>query len=184
MKIFIKILLFIITAQCISSCAWIKNATTPYFAFTNFKVPDGTPKFQAGYKDGCSTALYSRGTVLYRNRYSYKFDPKMIDDPEYNFGHNRGYGWCFMNAVGASGIRGSGVDAIHPYESSGYDPTHNPSSIKSFGGIMSNKQMWKMNYYNINDVFSPFKYGTDGSSTLTNNLLWSSGYSGGFFTFK
>ena len=40
------------------------------------------------------------------------------------------------------------------------------------------------NYYNINDVFSPFKYGTDGSSTLTNNLLWSSGYSGGFFTFK
>ena len=89
-----------------------------------------------------------------------------------------------MNAVGASGIRGSGVDTVHPYESHGYDTAHDPSSIKSFGGIMSNKQMWKMNYYNINDAFSPFKYGTDGSSTLTNNLLWSSGYSGGFFTFK
>ncbi len=71
-----------------------------FLPFTNFKVPPGTSAFQAGYKDGCSSVLYARGNVFYRSRYDYRYDPNMIGNTEYKFGHSKGWAWCFTNVVG------------------------------------------------------------------------------------
>jgi hypothetical protein len=98
MKKLIWIILIIISA-CKSS----------YLAMTNFKVPDGTPMFQEGYRDGCSTMLGMRSTVLYRMKYNgYKYNPDYIDNPEYKFGYSRGYSYCFNYIVGA-GYFGQGA---------------------------------------------------------------------------
>jgi hypothetical protein len=181
-KIAKLILFFIILMQITTSCQYFKSASTPYFMFTNFKVPDGSPNFQEGYRDGCSTVLYARGTVFYRNRYGFKFNPNKINDPEYNFGHQRGYSWCFQHGVqGNTGPKTPITRAIDPY---GYDTTYNRGTIKDMGGLLKNNQHWKYKSYNLNTTFSPFQYGIDGSSTLTNNLFWSGGGGGGILTFK
>jgi hypothetical protein len=178
---FLKTISLAIIVSCLlSSCQWIKSASTPYFMFTNFKVPEGTPKFQAGYRDGCSSVLYARGSVFYRNRYGFRYDNKMINDQEYNFGHQRGYSWCFQHSIqGNTGTRGSITKIIDDY---GYDSTFNRSTIKDFGGLMGDKGMWKMGY-NINDTLSSFQKTADGSN-LSNNLLWTGANSSGLFTFR
>jgi hypothetical protein len=95
----------------ITSCKWITGAKVHNLAFTNIRVPPGTPNFQKGYKDGCSTVLYSRGNTFYRTKYSYRLDADLIDDSEYYFGRKRGYNFCFGYITGASGHLSKGWDA-------------------------------------------------------------------------
>jgi hypothetical protein len=174
-------ILYLLIFCILASCQWIKSSSTPYFMFTNFKGPDGSPIFQQGFKDGCSTVLYARGTVFYRMRHKPMFNPKYVENSEYNFGHQRGYSWCFQHGIqGNTGPKTPITRAIDPY---GYDPTFNRASIQDMGGLLSEKDHWELNY-NINDVFSPFKYGIDGSSTPMNNLLWSGGGGGGVLSFN
>lgn len=107
-----KIFLFIITLLLsLSSCKWFTEAKLPQLAFTNIEIPPGTPNFQKGYKDGCSTALYARGYGPYRMRYKYALDASLIDDSEYIFGRKRGYNYCFVYIAGASGHFSGGWDS-------------------------------------------------------------------------
>ncbi len=86
-----------------SSCRLFKVPGTEIaFPFTNFKVPEGSPAFQSGYKDGCSGVLYARGNIFYRSKYDYRYDPEMIGNTEYKSGYSRGWGWCFAQVVGVS----------------------------------------------------------------------------------
>ena len=94
----IKILLLILILSQVTSCKWFTTAGMTGLAWGNFKVPKGSPSFQQGFKDGCSTASYARGNVWFRTRYNYRYDPKMIADTAYRLGHSRGYSWCFMQA--------------------------------------------------------------------------------------
>ncbi|OFW80257.1 MAG: hypothetical protein A2887_04200 [Alphaproteobacteria bacterium RIFCSPLOWO2_01_FULL_40_26] len=128
-------LLLLLTLQ-LSSCRWFTGAGTTFFAWTNIKVPDGTPTFQQGFKDGCSTVLYARGNVYYRTRYSYRYDPKMIGNPEYRFGHSRGYTWCFQHMLqGQTGSQSSADKWLSQY---GKQPMFDmaPADLgKAWGGM-------------------------------------------------
>jgi hypothetical protein len=107
----LKLFLFLIFL--ISSCS------APFYAGTNIKVPNGTPSFKQGFTDGCSTLTYARGNLFYRMRYKNKatYNPKMIDNAEYNFGYTRGRSWCFHQVVsGKSGPKGSFIKYIQPDE--------------------------------------------------------------------
>jgi hypothetical protein len=72
-------------------------------ANTNYTIPDGTPTFKQGWKDGCENALYSRGNTFYRTKYhGFKYSPELIENPEYKFGYGKAYSYCFtLNTAGA-----------------------------------------------------------------------------------
>ncbi len=139
MKKIIIILILLFT----SSCRWFADSkfTDHNLAFTNIRVPPGTPNFQKGYKDGCSTVLYSRGYGLYRTRYDYKFDPELIDDPEYFFGRKRGYNYCFGYITGGSGHFSGGWDRyLFAQGSTGFNMGKgNLNNTALGGGVLSDK---------------------------------------------
>ena len=90
---------FIILLLTLSSCKMFSKGGMATYSMLKFNIPAGTPTFRQGYKDGCESALYSRGNVLYRSIYKYRFDPKLIGNAEYKLGHSRGYGFCFPTAT-------------------------------------------------------------------------------------
>ena len=129
-----KFILCITIISQLTSCKWFTRIGSPFYAMTDFKIPDGTPAFQQGFKDGCSNSTYARSNQFYRNKYGYKYDPKMIGNTEYRLGQTRGYAWCFQQSLsGVSGAVGSWDKYIHPY---GYDATFSSGNIgDAWGGF-------------------------------------------------
>ncbi len=189
LKILTNILLIILLSYSLSACRWITGASTPFYSWTNFKVPEGTPVFQAGFKDGCSSILYARGNDFYRSRYSYRYDPTMIGNTEYRFGFQRGNSWCFQTILAVqTGPRGGGLGKflfVYGNDSWGFDAS--PGSINTtglFGGNVSNPIS---SDNSINGFFDVLQKGTDaggvggvGYTTFGANPLWSGGSSGQF----
>ncbi|MBM3579341.1 MAG: hypothetical protein FJX34_01030 [Alphaproteobacteria bacterium] len=108
------------------------------FPFTGFKVPPGTAAFQSGYKDGCGGVLYARGNVLYRTRYDFHYDPKMIGNPDYKFGYSRGWSWCFQQVIQpTTGVSRSPDRYLLPYgQPQPFDTS--PSNINNaWGGFFA-----------------------------------------------
>ena len=126
-----KIILTILLLQ-LCGCEWFKHIGSPFYAWTNIKVPDGTPAFQKGFKDGCSTSTYGRSNVFYKNKYGYKYDPAMIGNSEYRFGHSRGYTWCFQQSL--AGDTGPNASWDRYILQAGYDSTFSSGDI---GGAWS-----------------------------------------------
>ena len=181
-----KVFLLIFTLFSLNGCKWFTNAGTPFFLGTGFKVPPGTPTFQKGFKDGCSSVLYSRGNVWYRTRYKYKYDPKMIGNPEYRFGHSRGYTWCFQQVIqGVSGPNASFDKAFLPY---GYDSTHSAANIgNAWGGFFAGGESvlsasTTTPGSGFNSIFDVLQKGSSGSGATAfgTNPLWAAGSSGQF----
>ena len=101
----IKKILALVIIILLSDCRWFSGARKSFLSGTTIKIPDGTPKFKKGFKDGCGTVLYARGNIYYRTFYNHNYDPKLISDSEYNFGYKRGYGYCFkyiLTGIGSS----------------------------------------------------------------------------------
>jgi len=174
-------ILALILLLMLSNCKWFTGAGTPYFSGLNFKVPQGSPAFQQGYKDGCSTILYARGNGLYRDRYGYRYDPKMMGNPEYRFGHARGQSYCFQSIIGP--IPQTSADRyLSPF---GYDPTYSAKPISStWGGGMAGDVA----------AFDTFKgsagggldevmgiWGAGSGGVLGGRVLWEGGSSGQIF---
>ena len=97
-----KNLLLLLIISSLFGCRFFSGPKSYYLAMMNYKVPDGSPIFKKGYSDGCESGLYSRGNVLYRVKYKgHRYDPTLIDHPEYKFAFGRGYGYCFtLNTAG------------------------------------------------------------------------------------
>ncbi len=165
----------------LSSCQWLKGASTPYFTMTNFKVPDGTPAFKSGFKDGCSSVLYSRGNMFYRTRYKYKYDANMTGNSEYRFGHSRGYSWCFQKV-----LRGPVASFDRYLYDSGYDKTFSAKDInQAWDGMFLDGPMKHgpdSSGQGLNGMMSIWQTGIDGkSSAFGSNPLWAGGAEGQFF---
>lgn len=176
MKKITSLILFLIQ---LTSCQWFSTIGSPFYTMTNFKIPDGTPAFQQGFKDGCSTSTYARSNVLYRSRYGYRYDPKMIGNAEYRFGHSRGYTWCFQQSIaGATGALGSWDRYLHPY---GYDTTFSSGDINSaWGGFF--KGSGSLAQPAGGDVGGFMGTLTNSSGSVMNsNPLWAGGSSGQIF---
>lgn len=182
-----RILLLIIVLQ-LTGCKWFTDAGTPYFFGTNFEVPEGTPTFQQGFKDGCSTVLYARGNVFYRTRYGYRYDPKMIGNPEYRFGHSRGYTWCFQHMLqGTTGASKSPDRYIMPYGASAFDMSAgnvNDAWGGFWGGLSSPVGSSSVG---LDSSLSILQQGIAGGTAgaggtvFGGNPLWAGGSSGQFF---
>jgi len=151
-------------------------------AWTNFKVPDGTPAFQSGYKAGCAAVLYARGNVFYRSRYDYHYDIKMIGNSDYKSGYSRGWGWCFGEIVGtdpakgAVGGGGSGLagNYIYPHGEHTFDTE--PSSVNgAWGGFFGSKAPNIIETGSGLDGSFGVWGGSGGGSVFGANPLWSGG---------
>jgi len=106
-----KKIFYLLIILTLSSCKFFTGAKRYHLANTNYTVPDGTPTFQQGFRDGCENGIHSRGNSLYRTKYSsYQYHPDLIDNPEYQFGYGRGYGWCFT--LNTAGGHGGGFDSF------------------------------------------------------------------------
>lgn len=151
------------------------------YAGINFKIPAGTPAFRKGYEDGCKTAIYTRGNILYRTFYKYQFDPKMIGNPEYRMGHSRGYGYCFPTTASAvTGPQSSFDRFINPY---GYDSTFSAGNINdTWGGAFGGSMGGSLTGSGFNGIFDVLQKGGSGTgeSALGGNPLWAGGSRGQF----
>lgn len=166
----------------LGSCAMFNVVGTPFIAFTKIKIPDGTPAFQKGFQDGCITGEYSRGNEFYRTRSGFRFDPKMMGNSEYLFGHKRGYSVCFKLFAGSiEGPNTSADRALNPY---GYDTTFNAQDLNSaWGGMFDGvTPSMKGSLGNgIDGVFGIWSGGSSGNSVFGANPLWSDGSKGQIF---
>ncbi len=101
----------LISLLSFSSCKFFTGADSYFFMGTNYQVPDGTPAFQQGWKDGCENGIYTRANTFYRTKYhKFNYQPSLIDNPEYKFAYGRGYGYCF--SMNTSGAHSGGYDAF------------------------------------------------------------------------
>lgn len=172
-----RIFIILFTALMLSSCRWFTEASTPYTFMSSMKIPQGTPAFQQGYRDGCSFLFYARGNGYYRTVYKYKYNPKLNGNPEYRFGYKRGISFCFNYIV--PGVKS--IDQfIFPYK----DPivAGNINDTGLFG-----KQKGGLDAFipqapdsGLNGVFSAFS-GSGSNSVFGANPLWAGGSKGQFF---
>ena len=170
----------------LSNCNWLTATDSTFFSFSNIKIPPGTPTFQKGFKDGCESSSYARGNIFYRTKYKYKYDPKMIGNNEYRFGHSKGYGFCFQYMLSTvSGPQTSFDKFLLPYD---YDTTFNATNINdawdglfnsSGGGPMGVSLSNPAN--GLNAIFDYQKSaGGTGRGALDSHPLWTSGNKGLF----
>ena len=173
---------FIILVLQLSACEWFTSASSPFMSLASPNIPDGTPIFQKGFKDGCSSANYSRGNGFYRSINSGKYDPTMIGSSEYRFGHKRGYSWCFTQAASStSGAVGSWDRVISPY---GYNAGFSSKNInQAWGGMFSGttgKAMGETVGGNVGGFMGVFS-GSGDNSLFGANPLWAGGSKGQIF---
>jgi hypothetical protein len=175
-KLFLSIIFLILV-----NCQMFTKGGAATYGMMKFKIPEGTPTFRQGYKDGCETALYARGNVLYRSIYKYKFDPKLTGNSEYRLGHSRGYGFCFPTAASAEfGPQSSFDRFINPY---GYDSGFSAGNINdTWGGGMDGTMGSSLTGGGFGGIFDVLQKGGSGSgeSALGGNPLWSGGSKGQF----
>lgn len=164
-----------------SSCRWFSDAALPFISFAQTNVPDGTPSFRRGFKDGCTTGQYSRGNQFYRGYSSYRYDPKMIGNAEYRFGHQRGYSVCFVKFAGTA--EGPNISFDRMLNPGGYDPTFNAQDINTtWGGAFNglNDSLKGSAGSGVNGIFEMWSGGTGGGA-FSANPLWAGGSKGQIF---
>ena len=170
----LKKILVLIIILTLSNCRWFTGAGTTFLGGTRFKIPDGTPKFQKGFKDGCGTVLYARGNIFYRTFYNHDYDTKLIRDSEYNFGYKRGYAYCFQYIV--PGV-GSSDNFIVPKEYTPFDMgAGNLNSTWNYGNLDWGVGSGGNAPQGLNGVF-----GAMNQDALGSHFLWGTPNTGQIF---
>lgn len=172
----------------LTSCRWFQSADTPFLMGNYMRLPQGTPIFQQGYKDGCGSSLYTRGNVFYRTIHKHNYNAKLIGNPEYRFGYSRGYTTCFQIVVsGASGPQAS-FDAYFSYSGT-FDMSGNGNINNLWGGFFNDGEdasgIWQGDVTNSNvslqNVVNIWQNAERGGTVLGGNPLWAGGSKGQFF---
>ena len=169
MKNIVKIITLLFVLVFLSNCRMIKGAGTPFLAGTNIKVPDGTPLFQKGFKDGCSTGLSGRGNSFYRAKYKFEYDHKYIDHPEYSFGAKRGYSYCFSYIIARGHLKKGNTSSAYLYEPGSINMFNN----KGLNSIFDNGSLGTVNvkHGGFNGIAGLLSGGSGGSA-LGAHPLW------------
>lgn len=174
-KVLVVIILFSLISCKMMAIPFKRNN----YAWTNFKVPDGTPAFQAGYKAGCAAITYARGNVFYRSRYDYHYDIRMIDNADYKSGYSRGWGWCFGEVAGTDpvkGVLGSGLTGPYAYPHGEHPLDTNPGDVQeAWGGFFGSSAPNIIETGNGLDGSFEVWGGSGSDSAFGANPLWSSG---------
>ena len=168
----------------LASCRWFKDAATPFLMGDYMRLPQGTPTFQQGYKDGCGTSLYTRGNVFYRTIHKINYNPKLIDNPEYRFGYSRGYTTCFQIVVGGASAPQASFDAYLNYGTT-FDMSGGGNINNLWGGFFSNGIMQgdvTNSNVNLDSVVNIWQNAERGGGTVFgSNPIWAGGSAGQFF---
>lgn len=178
-----NIFLLTILVFSLTSCRWFTEGFgSPFITMASFKLPNGSPAFQAGYKDGCNQIYYSRGNSFYRALHKYHYDTKMSGNKEYRFGYKRGISYCFNTVIsGTAGPVGSADKYIFPVsdpanmtltEANGWNAV-----TQLFGGLKAPGNPTGSNLDSQYEVWS----GGSGGAVFTANPLWAGGSKGQFF---
>lgn len=179
----------IILCLVLSGCKWFSGMNRTFSSMTNMVIPEGTPLFQKGFRDGCGNAFYARGNGFYRARYSYRFDGNLAGNTEYRFGISRGYGYCFAYIVAGvfGGPQASSDKFLFPH---GYDDTYNSGDIGgAWSGFFSGGDQWKSGVISadsntIDGVFNVYQNGISGGSAFDTGgggVIWGGNSRGQFF---
>lgn len=174
MKIFKSLTAVLLASFVLSSCSWIKAMETPYTMGAGFKVPDGTPVFKQGYKDGCSTLFYARGNGYYRSKHKYHYNPKMHHNSEYRFGYKRGMSYCFNTIV--PGVTSWDRHLFYYKDDSMMAKSINDTGLFSSGLSIAGESSGG----GLSNVLTAF-WGTGENSVMGGNILWAGGSKGQFF---
>ena len=190
-----RLILLILISFSFISCKLLTIPFKSSFApLSNFKVPPGTPAFKSGYKDGCSSVLYSRGNMFYRSRYEYRYDPNMIDNTEYKFGYSKGGNWCFTHIVGISPDNvlgpGDGLSSLYPNGANAMFDMSPNSMDNAWGGMFGSGLSSPIDTNStpggLNAIFDVYQKGISGGqagaggSVFGSNPLWSGNKGVGF----
>ena len=169
-----------------TGCKWFIEAKSPVFKWLSAKIPDGTPVFQEGFKDGCGTSSYTRGNIFYKTINKHNYNTKLIGNAEYRFGYARGYTWCFQNALGGVGGPQASFDRyISPYGNDAVITTSVGNINSLWGGFFESGIMQgdltnsDVNFNSIVNIWQNAERG--GGTVLGGNPLWAGGSSGQFF---
>jgi hypothetical protein len=178
MRVFLLLAILFLT-----SCRWFTDAGAPLMSFNYIKVPQGTPTFQQGFKDGCGSSTYARATVFYKAIYKHNYNAKLIGNSEYRFGYSRGYSACFGAAVsGTSGPQAS-FDAYLKYDTQFNMSAGDINSTWDgfFGGGIWAGDVTNSNV-NFNSIMGIWQNAERGGGTvLGGNPLWAGGSQGQIF---
>ncbi len=141
----------------------------------SFKIPEGTPAFKRGYRDGCSQILYSRGNMFYRFKHRYHYDTKMNGNAEYRFGYKRGISYCFNSIT-------PGVTSPDRMLFQHKDPILAMDYNNTAGGMFDGVDPFipAADFGGLDGVFKVWS-GSGSNSALSANPLWAGGSSGQFF---
>lgn len=182
-KVIIKNIAIFLLVLILANCRWFKSADTPFLMGNYMRLPQGTPIFQQGYKDGCGSSLYTRGNVFYRTIHKHNYNAKLIGNPEYRFGYSRGYTTCFQIVVGGASGPQASFDAYFSYSGTFDMSAGNINSL--WGGFFQNGIMEgdvTNSNVNLNSVVNIWQNAERGGGTvLGGNPLWAGGSSGQFF---
>ena len=93
-----------VVLMTVSGCTVYDKITRPV-PWGMETMPEGTPMFQAGWKDGCETGMSAYGNDRYKVVYEFKQDPQLILNDEYYSSWKEAYTYCrwyLINWVRAS----------------------------------------------------------------------------------
>lgn len=83
-----------ISSLLVSGCSFYDQIVRPV-PYGMEQMPEGTPVFQAGWKDGCTTGLTVYGNDRYKASYDgFVQDKKMILNDEYYRAWKEAYTYC------------------------------------------------------------------------------------------
>lgn len=172
-----------LTLLLLASCRWFTDAALPLYNLNNVKIPRGTPTFQQGFKDGCSSSNYARGNFLYKSLYKHNYNAKLIGNAEYRFGYSRGYSACFGAVLGGSSGPQASFDTYLVYNGQ-FDMS--AGNINNAWGGFFGSGIWAGNPTNsavtidsVVDIWQKAERG--GGTVLGGNPLWAGGSAGQIF---
>ena len=91
---FFMYLLTLILMLLMVGCSFKPKVGPPWMQDMLQNAPEGPPKFQLGWRDGCETGISATSNAFQKHFYSFKQDYQLARDREYYTGWKIAYTQC------------------------------------------------------------------------------------------